>query len=210
MTYKIMFVLLAFVVTAKPTFPQEPITIFGIPFNQQLTIPECPWKIVRDYMSTDKKATKREYNNIHFSEVLCYMQYSNIGNPLADDRVNFVFPLLKKPSMGRLGGRITNGRLARVEIYTRGISAQASDFEILTKKFGQPATLRRPSVQNRMGASFDTIEAEWSLPDGVFVVYGSALTQIDSGIAIISTPEGNAAEMHAQDELKRRFGGADL
>jgi hypothetical protein len=189
---------------------QEPITLFGIPFNQPISVPECPWKDARDYMSRDRKATKREYNNTHFSDALCYTQHLNIGQPPADGKISFVFPLSKAPSMGRVSGRLVNGRLARVEIYTRGISAQASDFEMLTQKFGQPTTLRRPTVQNRMGASFDTIEAEWKLPDGSSVVYGSALTKIDDGIVIISTPAGDEAEKLAQEEFKRKFGGTEL
>ncbi len=210
MPHKAMFALFFSVATISPAMSQEPITLFGIPFNQPMAVPECPWKDARDYMSRDRKATKREYNNIHFSDTLCYTQHLNIGQPPADGKVSFVFPLSKAPSMGRLSGRLVNGRLARVEIYTRGISSQTSDFETLTQKFGQPTTLRRPTVQNRMGASFGTIEAEWKLVDGTSVVYGSTLTKIDDGIVIISTPEGDAAEKVAQEEFKRKFGGTEL
>lgn len=210
MSHRAILALLFSVATISPAMSQEPITLFGISFNQPIAVPECPWKDVRDYMSRDRKATKREYNNVHFSDTLCYTQYMNIGQPPTDGTVSFVFPLSKAPSMGRLSGRVVAGRLARVKIYTRGISTQTSDFEALTQKFGQPTTLRRPTVQNRMGASFDTIEAEWKLSDGVSVVYGSALTKIDDGIVVISTPEGDAAEALAQEEFKRKFGGTEL
>jgi hypothetical protein len=209
MTRKTFLALLA-VLAVQPVMAQEPLTLFGIPFNQSLAIPECPWKDVRDYMSRDRKATKREYNNIHFSDTLCYTQHRNIGQPPTDGNVSFVFPLSKAPSMGRLNGRLVNGRLQRMAVYTHGISAQASDFEMLTQKFGQPTKLNRPAVQNRMGASFDTIEAEWALSDGISVLYGSALTKIDEGIVIVSTPEGDAAEQQAQEEFKRKFGGTEI
>ncbi len=204
----LLFLLATF--AANTALAHEPITIFGIQFNQAIAVPECPWKEVRDSFSRDRKATKREYSNLYFSETLCYTQLSNIGQPPKDGNVGFIFPLSKEPSMGRLGGRLVNGRLVRMSIYTRGIGAQASDFETLTNKFGQPTTLKRPTVQNRMGASFDTIEAEWKLPGEVSVVYGSALTKIDEGIVIVSTPTGDAAEKSAQEEIKRKFGGTEL
>lgn len=204
-------VLLALALSAAlPAVAQEPLTLFGIPFNQPLSMPECPWKDVRDYMSRDRKATKREYNNIHFSDALCYTQHRNIGQPPTDGNVSFVFPLSKAPSMGRLSGRLVQGRLQRMTVYTSGIDSQTSDFATLTQKFGEPTTLKRPSVQNRMGATFETIEAEWTLPGGVTVAFGSTLTKIDEGIVIITTPEGSTAEQQAQEELKRKFGGTEL
>src|SRR5690606_2015805 len=85
---------------------QEPLTLFGIPFNQPLTLPECPWKEVRDFTKADRRATRREYDNWTFSETLCFSQHPNIGQPVIDGSVSFIFPLNARPSMGGVGGRI--------------------------------------------------------------------------------------------------------
>lgn len=201
---------LGLVLAASPAAAQAPLTLFGIPFNEPLNLPECPWRETRDYMSRDRKATKREYTNTTFSDSLCFTQYPNIGQPLADGTVSFIFPLREQPSMGRLGGRVVDGKLQRLNIHTRGIGSQTLDFQALTEKFGQPTTLNRPTVQNRMGADFETIEAEWKLDDGTTITYGSALTKIDEGIVIISTPDGDAAQRVADEEYRRKWGGRQL
>ena len=196
----------------SPVMAQDGIALFGIPFNQPLSMQECPWKDVPDFanLSRDRKATKRDYMSTRFSDTLCYTQLANIGEPPVDGSVGFVFPLAQAPSMGQISGRLVNGRLAVVNIYTRGIKAQTSDLEILTRKFGEPTLVRHPTVQNRMGASFNTTEAAWNLPGGLSVVYASTLTTLDSGIVIVSTPEGKEAVKREQEEIKRKFGGTEL
>ncbi|WFC43234.1 hypothetical protein [Pseudoxanthomonas sp. SE1] len=191
--------------------------VFGIPFGVPLTVPECTWREGRDYMSADRRATKREYKNAMWSDESgpCFIQsLRNIGKPIEEgESVSILFPLQERPSMskrGSLGVRIVDGKADYMTVHTLGLAGQTHDLAELTEKFGTPTSIEHPKAQNRMGATFETTEATWSLKGGVSVTYHSALSTTDEGLIVITTTKGALAEKRAMDDFEKQFGGRDL
>ncbi len=185
-----------------------PITIFGISFDAAPVNPECPLSGSPGILGYP------DYKNPYFADgqVPCYVQIvRDAGKPLRDgSRINFVYPIGKDPELGRLSATISGGRLSYMQVDTRGIRTQSQDLSALTQKFGKPDYLAQPKVQNRMGASFETIEANWNLQSGVTVSYSSTTNSIDEGIVIIATQNGLAADRLRHETRMKELGGTTL
>lgn len=189
---------------------QEPPMLFGIAFNQPLAMPECEWK-TREKLRFSRKEPKtmeNYYTSMWPKEGNCYKRPMNkVGStePLNNETVSIEFPLSKQPTLGNyVAGHVVGGRLQRLWLTTGGISTQERDLQLLKEKFGQPATLLTPKQQNRMGATFDTIEAEWKLPGDITATYGSAVGKITEGTFIVATPAGQASYQQAMDAILNR------
>lgn len=214
---QLSLVLLLLAFAPQPSSATEPFSVFGIPFGAPFEVPECPWRESRNYLSPDRTAKQREYTQTSYSgtDGPCFVQsLRNIGSPIPEgDNVSVLFPLKDSPSMSKRGHltlRIVGGKTDHMTFETRGITAQELDLESLQAKFGTPDTLNRPKAQNRMGATFETVEAVWSLAGDISVTYLSATDRIDEGVVVITTPDGTQAERRALDELKKALGGRSL
>lgn len=201
---------IAALVASTSATAQEPLALFGIPFAAPLSIQECQTRMESDILSREKGATRLNY--VHTSpETACYTQaLKDIGKPLSDGEISIRFPITEQPLMGRVTGRVVGGNLEMVTIHTRGIRTQDMVFNDLVQKFGEPSTLSRPSMQNRMGATFQTIDAVWNLENGVQAVFVSTITSLDEGIVMIMTPTGKAAQAEARTQQARQLGGRKL
>ena len=103
-----------------------------------------------------------------------------------------------------LTGYAKAGALVGLDFWTHGVNTQQYDLQTLIEKYGQPSTRSGTSVQNRMGATFDSIVATWTLPDGLVVVFRGIGARLDEGMVQVSLPaaaEVRAAQAAAVDKV---------
>lgn len=62
--------------------------------------------------------------------------------------------------------RIKAGKIESVYAITKGIDVQDERYQTLVAVYGKPTHVKRTAVQNRFGATFQKIDADWSLPWG--------------------------------------------
>lgn len=196
-----LFLLLALsaTVVAETPAPSPPITVFGIPFQASLPMPEC------EFLPPTSRGSKAEYVFASPKDGSCY-ERNNPGSKeaLDEESVSIKFPISKQPTLSKYDSvvaRMLDNRVQRLWFWTSGLMLQDRDFESLTSKFGQPSQLATPIVQNRMGASFEQIEAIWKLQGNVTVVFHGAVGSTDRGQVVISTPAGDASFNAAMDKI---------
>lgn len=211
MHFRLLLMLMSFPAAATA---QQPLTVFGIPIDASLSVPECPWKMGHEFYDTKKDPLHPVYTATYSAPESgpCFLQITkDTGQPLHDgSKVSIIFPAGKDPTLGKPKITIAGGKVAYMEINTRGVNTQELDMMSLVEKFGSPTKQERPSVQNRMGATFETISATWSLPNSITVEYASALTTINEGIITISTPIGRDAEKQRVMERLKAIQGTGL
>ena len=79
-----------------------------------------------------------------------------------------------------------DGTVDGIDIFTGGFSYQTAALKALVDKFGSPTRFINGKVQNRAGASFDSINAFWVKPDYEVDFVGVA-QDLDSGDISVST-----------------------
>lgn len=122
-------------------------------------------------------------------------------------RVRFAFGLLPLwIDSSEVHARFVDRKLVHATIYTRGIPHHEEVLAALTEKYGRPSGVTATTVQNRMGAKFESVEARWQIGD-MRVDYVSSAGRIDRGLIVVSTPEGAAAEQEARKRTDEMLGG---
>ena len=96
---------------------------------------------------------------------------------------------------------VIDGVLEGLGFNTGGISSQDYVMEKLKEKYGEPTAFTPLKIQNRLGASFDAVTAEWSF-DNLIVKFNSAEGQITSGLINIDSPKG---KKWREDKLNEIF-----
>lgn len=86
-----------------------------------------------------------------------------------------------------------NGKAERLAVFTRGAQAQEEVVRQLTTKFGKPSSQSVQPVQNKFGAKFQSVAAEWSKPP-YQVRFDGIVSEIDWGMLVIQSPAGAEAE----------------
>lgn len=172
------FIALAGII-AVPALAAEPITVFGITIGTQLNLPECATSVI---------AGRRVYNSTH--PAIC-SEAARPDQNTADvswSRVNFPgdqAPLIAK--WPYVNAYIYRGVVEGIEFPTAGVSSQDVVLDQLTQKFGQPSSMRRVPVQNAMGATFQSYEAEWRLPT-LRVTFRGSVRTLDMGRVEMCSP----------------------
>lgn len=172
------FILLAGLIAA-PALAAEPIAVFGITIGSPLTLPECGTRII---------AGRTVYNSTH--QAVC-SEAARPDQTTADvswSRVNF--PADQAPLIAKwpyVNAYIYRGVVEGIEFPTAGISSQDVVLDQLRQKFGQPTSLRSVTVQNAMGATFQSHEAEWRLP-ALRVTFRGSVRSLDMGKVEICAP----------------------
>ncbi|WP_145987411.1 hypothetical protein [Cupriavidus taiwanensis] len=82
---------------------------------------------------------------------------------------------------------IIDGVVHGINLSTLGVDSQQRDYELLVAKFGKPGLKRLVSKQNRMGATFEIIEAAWERPDGITILFQGAGSSLDAGTVKVQT-----------------------
>lgn len=159
-------------------------TVFGIALGQPVTVPEC--RRERNYFdgySLDEKNCYKRPANFRDCSVI------SSGHATIELRVSELPIWIKSPS---IGVRVINGNIETIKIKTRGIDYQEDIFAALTKKYGKPSYTQKANVKNKLGASFESMNATWKVGD-VSIMFLGVAGLIDEGHIEISTKIGEAA-----------------
>lgn len=201
--YKILMVFclsfaFALQATAQTNSPDS--SVFGIPLAVPITVPECARDKDRYEIFPKNVCYKRwtvyTYNKKYDSK--------NPAPPLGNgESLMISFPYAEKPSImsgSDMMATVLDGKIEGVGFNTYGISSDDEALEKLSAKYGEPKSLIKNKVQNRMGASYDAFVAFWEFPD-LFVTFESVATSLDSGLVNISTKKGKEYRDAALKEL---------
>ncbi len=85
---------------------------------------------------------------------------------------------------------VVGGKLEGVSLYTRGLEAQDEVLSLLVEKYGAPLSKKATQTQNRMGATFTSIEGEWVFDDLKVELTGIGAST-DTGYIEITSPVGS-------------------
>lgn len=170
-------------------------SIFGIEINEKLSMSECEIRMTN--LSIERGATKEPHAsyNRFAKDAVCYARQENIGTsvPIIEETVSVRFPLKQQPEISAndyISVRLVDGVVQRVWFWTSGLSAQARDFDLLTKKFGVATTVHKQKLQNGLGAVFESIEAAWVLKNRVNVKYSGVEDEVTRGVVVVATQKG--------------------
>ncbi len=172
--------------SAQPTSAQD-MKVFGIPLGQPFTIAECEPAIYGYKGDTTSVCFDRLSESAKRKD-----KKKQVSEPVVNDLVKVRFPITEGPGLIAGDGflaRILDGKLEGIGFNTLGVSNADSVLKKLKEKYGSPTTLVSRKVQNRLGASFDAIEASWAFPD-LYVTFDSAVYWLDSGLVNIDTKKG--------------------
>lgn len=192
----------------KPA-PKQPVIIsapnldvLGLRLGAEFALPECPIDApVNSYLSP-------RYKHPHEMKgaMPCFQQgYSPKPGFVLDKNYASVDVVIDQLPAGLrqdyLSVKVIDGKIENVSIATYGLNSQAGVLDLLTEKYGTPTVLNRSKVQNRMGAEFDQIDAEWKFSD-LSVMFVGMGSKIDMGIVDISTPIADAVATAKREQEK--------
>lgn len=164
-------------------------TVFGLELNALPSIPECSIKRgkEKEFDRYDRPSQGACYGREAkgkqslFGAVAVYAE-----GPLGDERLGIKFAEGQEPAnFGRIYADTRSGKIDVVGAVTGGIPTQAQDLAGLTEKFGKPTHQEAIHLQNKMGAQYEGLIAEWELPSGTYVRLerpGNLRTPGDMGI----------------------------
>ncbi|MCM0083277.1 hypothetical protein L4X63_16955 [Geomonas sp. Red32] len=152
--------------------------IFGIDLNSPLRLPECSGQRIGErFFSDASQKTMCRHPKAHAFEAGQVHEVS--------------FSSEKQPSFirgeGTLLVRVIDGKVANVQFGTTGIDSAQEVLGALTKKYGTPTGIDKITVQNRLGAHFDSFKARWDL-EHIHVRFDATYDTLDHGIVEVETP----------------------
>lgn len=169
--------MLASAATAAPTAVQP--SLYGVALGKAIELPEC-----EKLGSPSLDGRTKPYRQTGFDTPTCFkhvVEGSSIDvhvQGLTISKNNTVSVLLR------------NGLPDRISVRTEGVEDQDDVLRTLTFKFGKPRKLARPRAQNRMGAVFSLIEAEWRV-GSASLSFSTNTGSIDSGVVELLSSEAN-------------------
>ena len=176
-------VLAALASPAMSASATEPVSMYGIVIGQPLTIARC----VLNEVPVAGPCWARAHENI--------AKFS----PPGMQSLTVQFPVLGRPRISKfdeLFVKTIDDVVEEVTLYTKGIDVADAALRQLVENFGQPTDQQFESVQNRFGAQYDYIRAEWRRT-GVTVVFEGVSGDLDSGV-IYATSEKARSQYRAQ------------
>ena len=93
---------------------------------------------------------------------------------------------------------VFNGNVVEVEAITNGQGWQEQALADLTKKFGKPKSIKKTPLQNRTGAQFIGISAEWKLK-AIAVKFRGVDGELDKGLIAVRTETAGAMDKAKAD-----------
>lgn len=183
---------LAVAVLSTSASASPPMDFLGIGLGQPLTVAECP-------LEDSRFASFTRYK-IYVDPALrpCFKSRTAPGQGLSSlpggtGTLNLELGAVPHVIDGTFATvTLVNGAPEKITAFTRGHAVQDQALELLIQKYGKPTELKTEEVQNRMGATFGAMHAEWKL-DGLSVLFFGIGTKIDTGYIVVSTPAGEAA-----------------
>ena len=174
------------------------LTIFGIPLGTSFTLSQCSYR-------------RLDSSTIFYnppSQGSCYEIIASDGRTTleANDTVQVDWSTDEAPKLASGDSAIIqllNGKVEGVGFNTMGVEFQQRDLQMLVAKFGQPTTIKTPTVSNILGVVTQVIVATWNV-DGIQVYFNSAEDGLDKGLVNIDTPTGIAYKKAALEKLDQQ------
>jgi len=138
----------------------------------------------------------------HYGDPACFKHgdIKMMGQaPTGTEWVRVEWPSDKTPQMcahfcDLMSVSLINGVVHGVTLYTSGYAKQERDYELLVQKIGNHFSKDIKLLQNRMGASFDVIDAAWRRPGGITILFIGATHDLDVGLLTAESDEEAARE----------------
>lgn len=174
----------------------------GISFGQPITFQECP----SEEESGDKVKGYRSYKSeygISTSSKPCWQHYSHTSKPMTplptSGKIQFI-PSTTFPGVKKINVELIDGVVEDITLITYGEGVQDKLYANLSGKYGVPQIKDIVKIQNRMGADFNNIVAEWKFTD-LTILFSGVIDRIDTGIISASTPR--AVQAQESERLER-------
>ena len=185
--------------TAAPPPPEPPrelrsstgvdMMVLGVPMGEPLRLPLCPTTA----QGSSPLATALAGLERAFAPTTTVCQ--NISERSASGRnaVSIKLPSDRCPEwlniLCLVSGTLHNGRVAQLELGTRGLDVEEGLVEILRAKYGKPSRSKRVKWSNNVGGQWEAEELTWDLKDLV-VEFKPMVGRRDIGRIIVTTAEG--------------------
>lgn len=176
---KVFFVGMLFVFIPIFSFADD-LSIFGFYFAEPISFSEC-------------KKRDNLYDILTYE--ICYerMYGTSSYKKLDNEFLKIRFPSDSIPDFlkyDHVNGLIIDGNLEKITFYTKGILSQEYVLEVLTKKYGNSSVIEKKSMQNAMGATFETFDAYWNDLEKLYVKFKPTNGEINHGSVSIETLKG--------------------
>ena len=158
--------------------------VFGLKFGQPVPFPECERDQYGHYQSVFTIN-----NDLTITELpTCFEKDEHPYD------IDILFSKEQKPKI--IGGHhlkciLVDGRFEGVKFWTYGIKDIERVLAALNTKYGKPSSIEKPIVQNAMGAQYEDLIADWTLPN-LYVRFHGLAESVDSCVVNIRTPKGRA------------------
>jgi len=180
----------------------------GIVLLKPLSFPECPTKAVLPDMANDYP-TGQSYDLDAPNPCFAHQNHQLIGSAVADtENVTVSWPKSNAPDISRNAVvSIRNGVVQSIEMHTFGTVDQDRIYGLLKSRFGRPSDEHTQAVQNRTGAKYKAIDADWKRPGGAVVVmkglWDTAVWDtLDNGLVIAMSAQ-ESARLNAELDAAR-------
>jgi hypothetical protein len=176
-------------------------SLYGIQLGEPLAVPEC-----------EMHQSIGGWRQVGAIRAQCFERGSNgaPGSPPPSEGFVFVhWPALAGPQITkeRVSVSLLDGVVQRIEVFTSGEPVQELAMEQLHAKFGRPSNSSTVPMQNRLGARFEALSANWNLSDGVAVQFIGIGGILDRGSLVLATKAGREAhEARVRKALPARPG----
>lgn len=177
----VILVSLLFIGFVAPTRAAD-YSVFGIDLGQKITMPDCGAGAA--IFDEKTMCVIRKGDMWRFTTSL-----QNLEKELGTEEISIYFPNnLAPPYLSGidLGVEMIDGVVESIAFSTAGESVQNDVLAALTKKYGNPTSIRNIPLQNAFGAKIIAIQASWH-KSGLFVEFNGAAGSVDHGRVEVST-----------------------
>lgn len=185
----------------NPYKTQAPLEIMGLEFSQPFSMVECKFKQIGG-------TSYKTYLSVSENKIFPCFKHSPLKQPgdvlkPSEEMIKVIFSAAPAGMDNEIYIDLVNNSMEVMRIPTFGYKSQASALEKLIEKYGQPSKKTVNTVQNRMGAYFDKISAEWKFPN-LSVNFEGMGSSIDKGLIFIATPAGfpRLDKLHHEEKSK--------
>jgi hypothetical protein len=160
-------------------------SVFGIPLNERLKMPECHGTELHEGGNYRTAVTDVCYETDKDS----VGTGSNSGRTFLKVRFPKFLPIVKDSVVSvAIDGNIQDGKVGAVYFRTWGMAAAGNIFIALKQKYGAPSHVNSKTLKNKAGDSIQAYDAEW-IDDTVVVVFHSITSSLEEGEVSVFTPQ---------------------
>lgn len=159
-------------------------TILGLTFGQPLPFSECQPGPLAEKWLKDPRKYRYETPYAFSTTTPCYERIAHPFQriPIADETLTMKYPTSIKlaiTSRRYFTVKTIAGKLSGIYLVHDGIKVQNENISALREKFGDPTGKHETVWQNKFGAKYTTLDAEWRLSNGLTALYISRMDGSD-------------------------------